>query len=88
MRLVCRYALPLAIVSAVTLVAQAHPGHAHEVVPAQSAWHYWLQPEHAMISWVLLALPTVFLLALSRRWIAIRRAQQLTPVPVARRRVG
>lgn len=88
MRLACRYALPPVVVSAVSLVAQAHPGHAHEVVPAQSAWHYWLQPEHAMISWVLLALPMVFLLAASRRWIAMRRAQRLTPVPVAHRHVG
>ncbi len=88
MRLACRYALPLAVVSAVSLVAQAHPGHAREVVPAQSAWHYWLQPEHAMISWVLFALTIVFLLAASRRWIAMRRAQRLTPVPVSRRHAG
>ncbi len=88
MRLVCRYALSLAIVSAVPLAAQAHPGHAHEVVPAQSAWHYWLQPEHAMVSWVLLALSMAFLFAASRHWGAKRRAQRLTPVPVPRRRVG
>ncbi|MCA9180051.1 MAG: hypothetical protein KDA51_01325 [Planctomycetales bacterium] len=88
MRLACRYALPLAVVAAVSLVAQAHPGHAQQVVPAQSAWHYWLQPEHAMISWVLLALPIVFVLVASRRLIAMRRSQRLTPVPVARRHVG
>ncbi|MEZ6149781.1 MAG: hypothetical protein R3C09_06635 [Pirellulaceae bacterium] len=88
MRLACRYALPLAVVAAISLVAQAHPGHAHQLVPAQSAWHYWLQPEHAMINWVLLSLPVVLLLVAGRRWIALRRAQRLSPVPVARRHVG
>ena len=88
MRLACRYALPLAIVSAISLVAQAHPGHTHDVVPTQSAWHYWLQPEHAMISWVLLSLPIVFLLVVSRRLIAMRHALRLSPAPVARRHVG
>lgn len=85
MRLACRYAFPLAIVSVVSLVAQAHPGHTHEIIPAQSAWHYWLQPEHAMISWVLLALPIAFFLAASRRWIATRRAQRMVPLPVSGR---
>ena len=84
MRLACRYAFPLAIVSVVSLVAQAHPGHTHEVVPATSAWHYWLQPEHAMFTWVLSALPIVFFLAASRRWLSIRRAQHMTPLLVAR----
>ncbi len=86
MRLACRYALPLAIVSAISLVAQAHPGHTHDVVPTQSAWHYWLQPEHAMMNGVLLALPIVLFLAVSRRWIALRSVQRMTPLPVHRRR--
>ncbi|MEO8271508.1 MAG: hypothetical protein ABI557_17425 [Aureliella sp.] len=88
MRLACRYALPLAIVSTITLVANAHPGHAHEVVPADSAWHYFLQPEHAMFSGVLLALPIVLFLAICRRWFAMRIAQVMLPVPVPRRRTG
>ena len=88
MRLACRYALPLAFVTVGSLVAQAHPGHAQELVSAESPWHYWLQPEHAMFSGVVLAMLGGFILAIYPRWVAARRAQRMTPLPVVRRRAG
>ena len=38
--------LVAAVICSVAGVAQAHPNHVAEVVPATSAWHYLLQPEH------------------------------------------
>ena len=36
-------------------LAQAHPGHATEVVSSSSAWHYLVQPEHALANLFLAA---------------------------------
>ena len=58
-----RYAsLMVVLIVASSRVANAHPGHAHAVIPAESAWHYWLQPEHALITGVLLAIVMATLL--------------------------
>lgn len=89
MRLACRSALSVCacfILAATTSVAHAHPGHAHEVVPAASPWHYWLQPEHAMINGVLTAVVVGIAVVIYSRWQSAQRARRLTPLPVARRR--
>lgn len=44
-----RLAFPAVLVASITSVAQAHPHHAHTVVPADSGWHFLLQPEHALV---------------------------------------
>ncbi len=90
MRLACRStfctcaSLILAVVG--SSVAHAHPGHAHEVVPAASPWHYWLQPEHALVNGTLVAIVAAIAIVVYLRWQAARRLQHMSPLPVARRR--
>lgn len=74
------------LVAASSSTAQAHPGHVHEVVPAASPWHYWLQPEHAIINGVLAAIAAGIAVVVYSRWQAARRARRMTPLPIARRR--
>lgn len=89
MRLACRSALSaytlLILVAATSPAVYAHPGHAHELVPAASPWHYWLQPEHAIINGMLAAIIAGVSLVVYLRWQAARRAQRMSPLPVARR---
>ncbi len=83
MRMASRFALSLPLVALLCAVVQAHPGHAREVVPAESSWHYLLQPEHALVSGIGIAaiagFGTVGYLQLARR-----RQPQLQPVRVRR----
>lgn len=51
-----RLAFPVVLVASVASVAQAHPHHVHTVIPADSGWHFVLQPEHAMVWWIGLAI--------------------------------
>lgn len=63
-------------------IALAHPGHAHEAVPAESPWHFLLQPEHALVSGIgLVAIFTVSLVVWSRI-ASVRRQQRLQPIRV------
>lgn len=73
------------LAAASSSAAYAHPGHAHEVVPAASPWHYWLQPEHAIVNGILAAIIAGVSLLVYFRWQAARRAQRMSPLPVARR---
>ena len=53
--------------------AAAHPGHAMDVVPPESAMHYLLQPEHA--AWNLLAVACVLIaLAAYRKFVSSKRS--------------
>lgn len=84
MRIAFRSALSLAVVACGSAVLQAHPGHAHEVVPAESSWHYVLQPEHAMVTGLGVAL-LVGLVSLFWMRAQVRRSQrQLQPLRVRR----
>ncbi len=54
--------------------ALAHPGHAVEVVPANSAWHYVGQPEHLAAGLLVVAVAAVCLLQLLRQRSSLRQA--------------
>ncbi len=84
MRLLRYASLTVVLIVATSRVASAHPGHAHVVVSAASPWHYWLQPEHALVTGVLLAIATAALLTSVRRWQAQRQAALLRPLAVSR----
>lgn len=90
MRLACRstFYMCASLILAVAgpSAAHAHPGHAHELVPAASPWHYWLQPEHAIVNGTLVAILAAVGLISYLRWQATRRVQRMRPLPVARRR--
>lgn len=47
-------------------VGSAHPGHAPEVVSADSAMHYFLQPEHG-VPWAILLIVAAMGYGLHRR---------------------
>lgn len=64
--------------------AQAHPGHAHEVVSSQSGWHWLVQPEHAATLLVAAAV-LVYCMRKIQRAVNLRR-MKLAPVTVRRRR--
>lgn len=76
----------LALVALISPAVYAHPGHAHEVVSAASPWHYWLQPEHALINGTLLAVAVGLATLTYSRWQAARNANRLTPLPAQRHR--
>lgn len=90
MRLACHSVVSLChslvLVAVISSAAYAHPGHAHEVVPAVSPWHYWLQPEHAMVNGALSAVLAAIAFVVYSRWQTARRTQRMIPLPVARRR--
>lgn len=90
MRLACRSVSTLCqsavLLAALAPAAYAHPGHAHEVVSAASPWHYWLQPEHAIINGTLLAIGAGVATVAYSRWQAARRASRMIPLPARRRR--
>ncbi len=71
----------LTLVASFVGEAQAHPGHSVLVVPAESGWHYFLQPEHAVFP--------LFACATLGAWLAWRVAcqrRQLSLLPVRRDR--
>ncbi len=84
MRMAFRFALSLPLVALSCAGAQAHPGHAREVVAAESPWHYLLQPEHALLVGIGLALLAGFTVMTTLRLKAKRRHQQLQPIRVRR----
>ena len=79
-----RFALSLPLVVVSAAVAYAHPGHAHEVVAAESPWHYFVQPEHALITGIALAVISGFLVMGYLRVMVKRSQQQLQPIRVRR----
>ncbi len=82
MRFAAALVLPLVALSVTAL--QAHPGHQHEVVSSDSGWHYFLQPEHAMFSGVLMVLLAFTARVAANRFFATKR--KLRPALLAVRR--
>lgn len=84
MRMASRFALAPLLVAATGAVAYAHPGHAHEIVTAESPWHYLLQPEHALITGIALAVISGFFVTGYLRMMVKRNQRLLQPLRVRR----
>lgn len=84
MRMASRFALSIPLVAATGASAYAHPGHTHEMVAAESPWHYFLQPEHALITGIALAVISGFFVMGYLRMVVQRNQRQLQPLRVRR----
>ncbi len=79
-----RIALPIFLAGLGSSTAQAHPGHAREVLSAENPLHYVLQPEHALVTGIALASLMAVTLVVWLRAAAVRRQQRLQPIRVRR----
>ncbi len=84
MRLAIRFAWSLPFVLLGSANVHAHPGHAREVVSAESPWHFVLQPEHALTTGIGVAIVAGLAGVTTLRIQSKQRQPKMQPIRVRR----